>query len=237
MNNKYIVFLIFLISSVSVTAQMSSQDFSSEISAQAIGGYSNTWNYYSGLDLKGSLHVRNIDLCINVETLSKNTYSLGFTVSPYMMLNDKAKLFMDGTLHSRLFTSYRTYEFVYAFSFGLKMRHFSAQVGLFSRAIDDMDRQWHDTDNYVAEPFNLLYRVVISIMGFDNGWDIFLSGSDFNEFEYERMWEPILSLGGRYDINDKISAVAECTLKPSGMFHLVASFYSVWMKAGITYKF
>ena len=237
MNRKIIAFLILVISSVSLFAQTSGRDFSSDISVQAVGGYSNTRLFYGGMDMKGALHINNIDLNLNVEALSRSTFSFGLTASPHLKLNDKLMLFADGTLHTRLFPDYRTYEFVYAFSLGLKMRHLSAQVGLFSRAIDDMDRQWHDTDNFIAEPFNLLYRVMLSLMGFDNSWDIFVCVSDFNEFEYERMWEPIMSLGTKYDINNKMSVVAETSLKPSGMFHLVASFYSVWMKAGITYKF
>lgn len=207
-----------------------------EVQVNGLVGYNNTFKWYGGADVKGVLHVDNTDFTLNLEALTANTYSLGMTVSQSFEVCSNGFLFLDGTLHSRIFSIYKTYEFVYAGSVGFKMRHFSAQVGLFSRTIDAFGRDWHSLENYVTEPFNLLYKMKISVMGFDNPWDVYLIGSNYNDFEYERMWEPIFSLGGRYDFKERWSAVAEGTLEAAGIFHGTVKFYEAVMRIGIKYK-
>ena len=207
-----------------------------EVQVNGLVGYNNTFKWYGGADVKGVLHVGNTDFTLNLEALTANTYSLGMTVSQSFEVCRNGFVFLDGTLHSRIFSIYKTYEFVYAGSVGFKMSHFSAQVGLFSRTIDAFGRDWHSLENYVTEPFNLLYKVKISVMGFDNPWDVYLVGSNYNDFEYERMWEPIFSLGGRYDFKERWSAVAEGTLEAAGIFHGTVKFYEAVMRIGIKYK-
>lgn len=207
-----------------------------EVQVNGLVGYNNTFKWYGGADVKGVLHVDNTDFTLNLEALTANTYSLGMTVSQSFEVCRNGFVFLDGTLHSRIFSIYKTYEFVYAGSVGFRMRHFSAQVGLFSRTIDAFGRDWHSLENYVTEPFNLLYKVKISVMGFDNPWDVYLVGSNYNDFEYERMWEPIFSLGGRYDFKERWSAVAEGTLEAAGIFHGTVKFYEAVMRIGIKYK-
>ena len=116
------------------------------------------------------------------------------------------------------------------------MRHFDVQLGLFTKVIDGFNRSWDVVESVVTEPFNLVYKVRLSIMGFDNPWDIYLTGANFNEFEYERMWEPLFSLGGRWNFNGRWSAVAEGTLKPAGMFHGDVRFYEAVLRFGVVYK-
>ena len=207
-----------------------------EVQVNGLVGYNNTFKWYGGTDVKGVLHVDNTDFTLNLEALTAKTYSLGMTVSQSFEVCSNGFLFLDGTLHSRIFSIYKTYEFVYAGSVGFRMRHFSAQVGLFSRTIDAFGRDWHSLENYVTEPFNLLYKMKISVMGFDNPWDVYLIGSNYNDFEYERMWEPIFSLGGRYDFKERWSAVAEGTLEAAGIFHGTVKFYEAVMRIGIKYK-
>lgn len=220
--------LVCLLAAASLGAQ--------EVQVNGLVGYNNTFKWYGGADVKGVLHVDNTDFTLNLEALTANTYSLGMTVSQSFEVCRNGFVFLDGTLHSRIFSIYKTYEFVYAGSVGFKMCHFSAQVGLFSRTIDAFGRDWHSLENYVTEPFNLLYKVKISVMGFDNPWDVYLIGSNYNDFEYERMWEPIFSLGGRYDFKERWSAVAEGTLEAAGIFHGTVKFYEAVMRIGIKYK-
>lgn len=224
--------LVFLLVCLLAAASLGAQ----EVQVNGLVGYNNTFKWYGGADVKGVLHVDNTDFTLNLEALTAKTYSLGMTVSQSFEVCSNGFLFLDGTLHSRIFSIYKTYEFVYAGSVGFRMRHFSAQVGLFSRTIDAFGRDWHSLENYVTEPFNLLYKVKISVMGFDNPWDVYLIGSNYNDFEYERMWEPIFSLGGRYDFKERWSAVAEGTLEAAGIFHGTVKFYEAVMRIGIKYK-
>mgnify|MGYP006988928654 CR=1 FL=1 len=209
---------------------------SANVTAQGLVGYSYTRHWYGGMDLKGVLHIDNTDFSLDFEALTEDTYSIGMTASPAFEVCRNGFVFLDGTLHSRVFSNYKTYEFVYAGSAGFRMRHFSAQFGIFAKIIDAIGRDWHSLDNYIMEPFNFLYRVKISIKGFDNPWDVYLVGSNYTDFEYERMSEPIFTLGGRCDLKGRCSVVAEGTLKPAGMLHGVVRFYEAIMRVGVSFR-
>ena len=234
---RLVVLLVFLFSAVFLIGQETMKhSISADIGAHGLVGYNRTFKWYGGTDLKGVLHVDNIDFSLVLEALTKNVYSFGLTVSPYFEVCKNGFVFLDGTMHSRIFGIYKTYEFVYAGSVGFKMCHFSAQVGLFSKTIDAMGRSWHSLDNFVTEPFNLLYKVKISVMGFDHPWDVYVVAANYNDYEYERMWEPIFSLGGKWDFKDRWSAVAEWTMQSAGMFHGTVKYYEAVLRAGVSFR-
>lgn len=234
---RHIFLLLCLFSVLLVNAQEAKKhNVSADFMAQELIGYNHTYRWYGGTDLKGVLHVDNTDVTLNLEALTAKTFSFGITVSPSFQVCRNGYIFVDGTLHSRVFEKYNAFEFVYAGSVGFKMRHFSAQVGVFSRTMDALNRDWHSTDSPVTEPFNLLYKVKVSIMGFDHKWDIYLVGSNYNDYEYERMWEPIFALGGRCDFAKRWSAVVEGTMQSAGMFHGTVKFYEMTVRAGVMFK-
>lgn len=212
------------------------REVSADFTAQGVAGYNTTWKWHSGGDIKGALHLENTDIHLDLESLTSNVHSVGATVTPFFDVCKNGQLFLDGTLHSRIFSRDKAYEFVYSGSVGFRMRHFSVQAGIFARIMDAMGRNWHSVDNYIVEPFNVLYRIAVSIKGFDNPWDIYFIGADYSEFEYERVWQPIFTMGGRAKVGERLSIVAEGTLKPAGMFHLDANFYAAWLKVGVNYK-
>ena len=231
---RHIFLLLCLFSMTVLNAQEAREHvISADVAAQGLVGYNTTFNWYEGLDMKGVLHADNVDFTLNFEALTKNVYSIGLTASPSFEVCRNGFVFVDGTLHSRIFGIYNNYEFIYAGSVGFRMRHFSVQAGLFSRTIDTWERDWHSLDSPVTEPFNLLYKVKISVMGFDHPWDVYGVFSNYNDYEYERMWEPIFALGGRWDFKDRWSAVAEGTLKPAGQFHGTVKFYNAVFRVGI----
>ena len=234
---SHVLLLLCLILGLIANAQEDKKhSISADVGAIGLAGYSSTYKWYGGADLKGNLRIDNIDVSLNFEALTAKTFSMGLTVRPNFEVCKNGVLFAEGTMHSRIFGKYKVYEFVYAGSVGFKMRHFLAQVGVFSRTIDALGREWHSLDNYITEPFNLLYKLTISVMGFDHQWDVYLTGGNFNDFEYERMWEPIFSLGSRYDLKEKWSLVAEGTLQSAGMFHGTVKLYEGILRIGVNYK-
>ena len=238
MNKKRsVLLLICLLSAVFLNAQEAKKHaISADLSAQGLVGFNNTYRWYEGADLKGVLHIDNNDFYLNLEALTANVYSMGLSVRPNIELCRNGFGYIDVSVHSRFFNNYKIYEFVYSASFGFKMRHFDVQLGLFTKVIDGFNKPWDEVESRVLEPFNFLYKLRFSIMGFDNPWDICLTGANFNEFEYERMWEPLFSLGGRWNFKERWSAVAEGTLKPAGMFHGSVRFYESVLRIGVNYK-
>ena len=234
---KTLLFLsIFVFCLPAFAQEKREREVSADFTAQGVVGYNTTWKWHSGGDIKGALHLKNTDIHLDLESLTSNVHSVGATVTPYFDVCKNGQVFLDGTLHSRIFSRDKAYEFVYSGSVGFRMRHFSVQAGIFARIMDAMGRNWHSVDNYIVEPFNVLYRVAVSIKGFDNPWDIYFIGADYSEFEYERVWQPIFTMGGRAKVGERLSIVAEGTLKPAGMFHLDANFYAAWLKVGVNYK-
>ena len=232
------IFLFILLLSVTILKAQEEQkhSISADVTAMGLVGYSHTLRWYEGADLKGVFHYDNTDIALNFEALTKNIYSIGMTVKPSFKVCNNGFVFLDGTMHSRIYRSYKTFEFVYAGSAGFRMRHFSIQAGVFSKTIDAIGRDWHSVENSITEPFNVLYNVTVSVMGFDNPWDIYLIGANYTDFEYERIWEPICTLGGRCDFKQKWGFVAEGTLKAAGMFHGTAKFYSAVLRVGVKYR-
>ena len=234
---RHIFLLIFLCLAFVLNAQEARKhDISADFMAMGLVGYNTTYQWYGGTDLKGVMHIDNTDFTINIEALTEKTFSLGLTGSQAFKVCDRGYVFVDGTIHTRVFPQYDVYEVVYAGSVGYKMRHFSVQMGMFSRTIDMISRSWHSLDSPVTEPFNLLYKFKYSIMGFDNKWDIDLTFANYNDYEYERMWEPMFSMGGRWDFKDRWSAVAEGMLQPAGQFHGTIKFCEATLRAGIIFK-
>lgn len=236
MRKIILLLLVYILPMTLFAQEKQERKVSGDITVRGVISYNNTWKWYSGGDIKGALHLKNTDIHLDIESLTANVHSVGATVTPYFNVCKNGQVFLDGTMHSRIYSRDKAYEFVYAGSAGFRMRHFSVQVGVFAKIMDAMKRNWHSVDNYIVEPFNVLYRVAISIKGFDNPWDIYFVGADYNEFEYERVWQPIFTMGGRAKVGERLSIVAEGTLKPTGMFHLDANFYAAWLKVGVNYK-
>ena len=233
----HIILLFCLVASFVANAQEARKhSLSADVAAQGVMGYNLTYQWYGGADLKGVFHYDNTDFTLNFEALTAKTFSLGLTVGQSFNVCRNGFVFLEGTLHSRIFAKYKAYEFVYAASAGFKMLHFSAQIGLFSRTIDALGRDWHSLDNYVTEPFNLLYKVKISVMGFNNPWDVYAVFANYTDYEYERMWEPIFSVGGRWDFKERWSAMAEGTFEAAGIFHGTVKFYEATFRAGVSFR-
>ena len=207
-----------------------------ELTIEAVAGYSDTRNLYGGADISFAFRSDASSAIVNLEELSSKDLAIGISARPQWTL-EKGRFFLDGTMHSRMFASYECYEFVYAGSAALDFRHFLVQAGLYSRMIADSNMKWHSLEQINSEPFNLLYRVSLKLKGDDAPWDLVATCSDFTEYEYERHWQPIFSLLGRYRIDEKLDLLAEGVLKPAGMFHLDASFYAAWLKLGLKYTF
>lgn len=208
-----------------------------EISASGIYGYNSTDAGYGGLSLSAFLPMTDaFSVDAHVDCVSAGRCATTVTCTPVFPLS-LGELFIDGTAHFRSLCSDRFSEFVSAASLGYRMDWLSVQFGMFSRTMIDMDRKMHDNGNFVSEPFNLMYRVAFNLRPASSKWNISGGGSNYTVYEYERMWQPYFFLDGRYRISDVLTVNANVTVKPTGMFHLVASFYGIRSSLGLSYTF
>lgn len=212
-------------------------------------GYNTTWGHYGGGELRAFLPFNdNVEMFINTGAFSSNTYAGSLTIRPKVAV-PVGEFFADATFAYTSSVRANTHDFVGALSLGYRMDYLNFQVGCFSRTLAPFQRTWNSNEEYVNEPFNLLYRLSINVRPLCERWNLYFGMANFNELEYERMWQPLFFLGAYYDFPPsnnfeyKYSAashfriLAEVMVKPAGMFHLDASFYGCKAKFGFAYKF
>ena len=207
------------------------------ISSSGIYGYNTTDSGYGGMSVSAFLPLTGaFKAGASLECVSAGRMAATVTLTPVFPL-PAGELFVDGTAHFRWLYSDRASEFVSAASLGYRMDWFSVQFGMFSRTFIDMDRKQHGNGNFVSEPFNLLYRLSFNVRPSTSRWNAGGGVSNYTLYEFERMWQPYIFVGGLYRISDSLSVNAEVTVKPTGMFHLVASFYGIRSSVGLSYAF
>ncbi len=233
---RYLSILALVLSCTTLAAQEYGRD-RYELSGAGIFGYNQTYRGYAGLSLSGFQPVNGgFEAEEYVEIAGSGVFSFSATARPKFAL-PVGEIFLDGTAFYRSLSSYRSAEFIAAGSVGYRMDYVSAQFGLFSRTMIDMDRKAHSNENFVSEPFNLLYRVSFQLRPSSSVWNVGGGFSNYTGYDYERMWQPLFFLNGSYRFNEHLRLNAEVLCKPTGMFHLVASFYGVRSSVGLSYIF
>lgn len=215
-------------------------------------GYNSTWEHYGGGELRVFLPVNgNVEFEINASAQSSNVYSVGATARPFIEL-PVGDIFFDASMLYSCIQRNRINDYVAAFSAGYRMDYISLQLGLFTQVFGDMDINFHSTDSYSVDPFNILYRLQVNVRPQKSVWNLYFGAADYDQTQYERHWQPLFFMGGYYDLpfynvgrkSDNMRGnirnlrmMAEVTCKPTGMFHLDASFYGIRAKLGIAYRF
>jgi len=211
-------------------------------------GYNTTWSHFGGVELRANLPFNeHFELDVAGELLSSHVYTFSATSRPKFPLS-VGELFLDGTLFYSAVQRNRIADYVMAASVGYRMDYVSVQLGLFGQVFGDLDLNYHAMDGYVVDPFNVLYRVQGNVRPEESPWNVYLGVSDYTELEYERHWQPIFFLGGYYDLpiynlfqkpniirgsSRSLRVLAEVYCKPTGMFHLDATFYGIKAKLGV----
>lgn len=147
------------------------------------------------------------------------------------------ELFVETDVLCKAVARNRITDITAALGLGYRMDYVSVTLGVFSRVLSDWGRSWYTDESYVAEPFNLLYRLEVFCRPQTNPWNLSFMFSNVDDYQMERMWQPLFGIGAWYDVTDhcRLTFGAEC--KPTGMFHLDATFYGATARAGFTYRF
>ena len=212
-------------------------------------GYNTTWGHFGGGELKAFMPVnQNVEVEAAAEALSSDVYTVSATVRPKFPL-PVGEMYVDASILYSNINRNRTHDFVGALSLGYKMDYVNVQVGCFTQTFAGYGRTWNSEDDYVTDPFNILYRISVNVRPLCERWNIYFGMTDFTELQYERMWQPLFFLGAYYDFPpasnfeyeynaaSHFRLLAEVICKPTGMFHLDASFYGAKVKLGFAYKF
>jgi hypothetical protein len=207
------------------------------ITAMAEYGYNTTWGHHANLDVQAFMPINpHFEMESKWQLSTANVYSGAVYLRPKFDL-PVGQLFVETDLMYRAVARNRMGDITAALALGYRMDYVSVTLGVFGRVLDDWDRSWHSNDTYVVEPFNLLYRVEVFCRPQDNPWNLSFCISNVDDRHMERMWQPLFMIGAYYDVADhwRLNFGAQC--KPTGMFHLDATFYGATFRTGFSYYF
>jgi hypothetical protein len=202
-------------------------------------GYGNnlTYDSYANFDLDAYMPInQHFEMQANIRTSTANFTTMGVQLRPKFVL-PVGELYLEDRLMMRFVSRDSFREFVHAFSVGYKMQYVNVQVGMSNRIITPLPYEKHSEDEMILEPFDAVYRVEAFVRPQTSPWNISLCLSNMDNYQVERMWQPMFYLGGWYDINNHWRVRLSGKYKLAGMFHLNAHYYGAELRAGAEYRF
>lgn len=199
--------------------------------------YNLVYEHHGNVDIKANLpFTQHFEMEPMVQISSANVYSGAINTRALFPL-PVGKLYLENRLLYKYLRRNDMYDFCAALNLGYRMDYVNVQIGMFGRFMDNMKRDWHTEDETICEPYNLLYRVEVFCRPQTCKWNLSAAISNFDDFQMERMWQLLFMVGAKYSVTDHIDLHLDAECKPTGMFHLNASFYGATARLGLTYKF
>lgn len=197
-------------------------------------GYNYTWSHYAWVDVATSLP---LNPYFEMDALAQlniaNLYTISLDMRPKFPVK-VGEIFLDTKLLYRAVVRNRIHDFAGGFSFGYRMDYVSVQLGIAGRLLEDMDVDWHTENAIVFEP-TMLYGLEVFVRPQQSMWNLSFAVANFDRYQMERFFQPMFMVNSRVDINNLIRLNMGVECKPTGMFHLDASFYGVHAYFGLAF--
>ncbi len=205
------------------------------ISVYANYGYNYTYLNYGGVSAIATLPLNeHFELVAGIQALSTNIHTASANIRPLFPLPVGA-LYLDTRLLYTASFRHSLHDIAASVGIGYRMDYVDVQFGLQARMLNSFYRDKHSEDEIIFEAPHLLYGVEAFVRPQTSNWNISLRLANYDDFQIERMWQPIFRIGAYYDVNADWRVLADVTCKPTGMFHLNASFYDIRLRAGFAY--
>lgn len=199
--------------------------------------YNTTWGHHANFDIQGLMPFNPyFEMEARLQFSTANVHTLALQFRPKFEL-PVGEMFLETDVYSRFVSRSQMNDFTAALGVGYRMDYVSVTLGVFARVLDDWNREWHTNDTYVVEPFNMLYRLEVFCRPQTNPWNLSFIFTDFDDYQMERMWQPLFAIKAYWDVVDhwRLNFGVQC--KPNGMFHLDATFYGATFRTGFSYRF
>lgn len=197
-------------------------------------GYNYTWSNYAWVDVVATLP---LNPYFEMDALAQmniaNIYTISLDMRPKFPIK-VGEFFIDTKLLYRAVVRNRLHDFTGGFSFGYRMDYVSVQVGIAGRLTEDMDADWHSEHSIGFEP-TVLYGLEVFVRPQTSRWNLSFAVSNFDRYQMERFYQPLFMMNGRVDLNNKVRLNMGVECKPTGMFHLNASFYGIHTFVGLAF--
>ncbi len=200
-------------------------------------GYNYTWENYGGASVIATMPINpHFELVAGVQALSSNVHTASVDIRPVFPL-PVGDLYLSTRAVYTAAVRNTMQDIAASVGIGYRMDYVDVQFGLQGRMMNAFKRDKHSTDEVLFEVPSLLYGVEVWVRPQTSVWNLSLRMANYDDFQIERMWQPFFRLGAWYDVNNHWRVLADITCKPTGMFHLCASFYGIQARAGFAYRF
>lgn len=200
-------------------------------------GHNLTYGSFANFDLGAYMPLNtHFEMQANVRMSTANTYAVGVQMRPKFAL-PVGEMYIEDRLLTSFIRREQFLDFVHALSVGYRMQYVNVQLGMTNRVMLPPTYELRAGDTFVCEPFDLLYRLEVYVRPATSVWNLSLALANVDEYQIERMWQPMFYLGGWYDIDEHWRISLNGKLKLAGMFHLNAHYYASEVRVGAEYKF
>ena len=200
-------------------------------------GHNLTYGSFANFDLGAYMPLNtHFEMQANVRMSTANTYAVGVQMRPKFAL-PVGEMYIEDRLLTSFIRREQFLDFVHALSVGYRMQYVNVQLGMTNRVMLPPTYELGSGDTFVCEPFDLLYRIEVYVRPATSVWNLSLALANVDEYQIERMWQPMFYLGGWYDIDEHWRISLNGKLKLAGMFHLNAHYYASEVRVGAEYKF
>ena len=200
-------------------------------------GHNLTYGSFANFDLGVYMPLNtHFEMQANVRMSTANTYAVGVQMRPKFGL-PVGEMYIEDRLLTSFIRREQFLDFVHALSVGYRMQYVNVQLGMTNRVMLPPTYELSSGDTFVCEPFDLLYRLEVYVRPATSVWNLSLALANVDEYQIERMWQPMFYLGGWYDIDEHWRISLNGKLKLAGMFHLNAHYYASEVRVGAEYKF
>ena len=230
-----ILILILALFALSSYRLMASSPYS--VSLHAGYGHNLTYGSMANFDVDAYMPVSQyFETQASLRLSTANTYAVGVQLRPKFAL-PVGKMYLEDRLLMNIIKRYNFSDFVQTLSVGYRMQYVNVQVGMSMRVMIPMPYDQSRGDELICEPFDAVYRVEAFVRPETSPWNISLCVSNVDNYQIERMWQPMFYLGGWYDITDHWRVRVAGKMKLAGMFHLNAHYYASEVRVGAEYRF
>ena len=233
----FILTLGCLLMAPMAVAQVQPGDTTYSLSMHAGYGHNLTYGSMANFDVDAYMPVSPyFETQASLRFSTANTYALGVQLRPKFAL-PVGEMYLEDRLLMNIIKRYHYSDFVQTLSVGYRMQYVNVQVGMSTRVMIPMPYDQHQGDELICEPFDAVYRVEAFVRPETSPWNISLCVSNMDNYQIERMWQPMFYLGGWYDVNEHWRVRLSGKMKLAGMFHLNAHYYGAEVRVGAEYRF
>jgi hypothetical protein len=199
--------------------------------------YNTTWGHHGNFDVQALMPFNpHFEMEAKLQFSTANVHTGALYLRPKFEL-PVGEMFLETDIMYRGVARNRMADITAALAVGYRMDYVSVTLGMFGRVFDNWQRTWYSNETYVVEPFNLLYRVEVFCRPQANPWNLSFVISNVDDKHMERMWQPLFMVNAWYDVAEHWRLLFGAQCKPTGMFHLDATFYGATFRTGFSYRF